>query len=49
VYLPAGPWYAPLLGQHFDGGRTHRLHLALDRIAVFERVGGAALAREASA
>lgn len=37
VYLPAGRWHAPLLGTRFEGGRTHRLTLALDQIAVFER------------
>ena len=39
VYLPDGDWRRFPDGARFAGGRTHRLTLALDEIAVFARAG----------
>ena len=35
VYLPRGPWRRFPVGERFEGGRTHRLTLALNEMAVF--------------
>lgn len=39
VYLPAGRWRRFPVGGSFEGGRLHRLQLALDETAVFARAG----------
>ncbi len=39
VYLPAGEWQRFPAGPVFAGGRSHRLRLGLDEIAVFQRAG----------
>lgn len=39
VYLPAGDWRRFPGGDEFEGGKTHKLTLALDEIAVFARAG----------
>jgi alpha-D-xyloside xylohydrolase len=39
VYLPDGEWRRFPDGEHYDGGRTHELVLALDEQAVFARLG----------
>jgi alpha-D-xyloside xylohydrolase len=38
-YLPEGEWRRFPDGERFQGGRSHRLTLALDEIAVFARAG----------
>jgi alpha-D-xyloside xylohydrolase len=39
VYLPDGDWRRFPNGARFEGGKTHRLDLALDEFAVFARAG----------
>jgi alpha-D-xyloside xylohydrolase len=39
VYLPAGDWRRFMTGEIFEGGKTHKLTLALDEMAVFARAG----------
>ena len=39
VYLPDGDWRRFPGGARFEGGKTHRLVLALDEFAVFARAG----------
>jgi len=39
VYLPEGDWRRFPDGARFEGGKSHRLTLALDEIAVFARAG----------
>ncbi|MDX2102574.1 MAG: glycoside hydrolase family 31 protein [Alphaproteobacteria bacterium] len=39
VYLPSGRWYDLLSGEPYEGGRTVRLALPLDRFPVFAREG----------
>ncbi|MBY0423533.1 MAG: hypothetical protein K2Q06_14600, partial [Parvularculaceae bacterium] len=39
VYLPAGEWRRFPTQERYEGGKTWRITLALDEIAVFARAG----------